>query len=318
MKRVLFVSYSQTGQLAAVVQSVAAPLVASPSVEVVFETLEPEEPYPFPWPFLQFFNTFPETVHSLPRPLKPLRVGAEESFDLIILAYQVWFLSPSQPMAAFLQGPEAARLLRGRPVITLIACRNMWLMAQETVKQRLHALGAHLIDNVVLTDRAHSAATFISTPLWMLTGRRGPFLGGVVPAAGIDAADIAAARRFGCAIEVGLPALDAAHSHPLLKGLGAVKVNERLIASERIGYRSFRIWGRLLLMLGNPPSAMRRFVLCLYVLFLATMILTVAPVSAAIKLFLAPFLRERIARQRAYFAAPSGEADERKGYPAHA
>jgi hypothetical protein len=317
MKRVLFVSYSQTGQLAAVVQSVAAPLVASASIDVVFETLEPEEPYPFPWPFLQFFNTFPETVHSMPRPLKPLRIGAEESFDLIILAYQVWFLSPSQPMAAFLQSREAARLLSGRPVITLIACRNMWLMAQETVKQRLNALGAPLIDNIVLTDRAHSAATFISTPLWMLTGRRGPFLGGAVPAAGIDAADIAAARRFGCAMEAGLPALDPVHPHALLTGLGAVKVNEGLIASERIGYRSFRIWGRLLLMLGNPRSALRLFVLCLYVVFLVAMILTVAPVAAMIRRFLAPFQCQRIARQRAYFAEPSGEADEAHASPVH-
>jgi hypothetical protein len=315
MKRVLFVSYSQTGQLDAVAQSVAAPLRASPAVEVVFERLDPVAPYPFPWPFLQFFDTFPETVHARPRPLRPLRVGAEEPFDLIVLAYQVWFLSPSQPMTAFLQSPEAARLLRGRPVITLIACRNMWLMAQETVKQRLGALGAHLIDNVVLTDRAHSAATFISTPLWMLTGRRGPFLGGAVPAAGIDAADIAAAGRFGAAIEAGLPALDAAAPHALLKGLGAVKVNERLIASERIGHRSFRLWGRLLLSLGPPGSLLRRAVLCLYIVFLATMIVTVAPATALIKRFLALFQPERIARQRAYFAAPSGEADD--GCPAH-
>lgn len=317
MKRVLFVSYSQTGQLSAVVQSVAAPLVASPSVDVVFETLDPVEPYPFPWPFLRFFNTFPETVHAMPRPLKPLRVGADEPFDLIVLAYQVWFLSPSQPMAAFLQSPEAVRLLRGRPVITLIACRNMWLMAQETVKQRLHALGAHLIDNVVLTDRAHSAATFISTPLWMLTGRRGPFLGEAVPAAGIDAEDIAGARRFGCAIEAGLPALDGAQPRAMLKGLGAVTVNERLIASERIGYRSFRLWGRLLLILGPPSSLPRRVVLCFYIVFLAVMILTVAPISALIKRFLGPWMRERIARQRAYFAAPSGESDEARGCPAH-
>lgn len=317
MKRVLVVSYSQTGQLAAVTRSVTAPLVASSSVDVVFETLVPEEPFPFPWPFLEFFNTFPETVHAMPRPLKPLQVGSAQSFDLIILAYQVWFLSPSQPMAAFLQSPEAVRLLRGTPVITLIACRNMWLMAQETVKQRLHALGAHLIDNVVLTDRAHSAATFISTPLWMLTGRRGPFFRGAVPEAGIAAKDIASASRFGRAIEEGLPALDPAHPQPLLMGLGAVEINERLIASERIGYRSFRIWGRLLVMLGDQRSVLRRFALCLYILFLATMIATVAPVAAVIKRILAPFTRERIARQRAYFAAPSGEADDLRGDVVH-
>jgi len=114
-----------------------------------------------------------------------------------------------------------------------------------------------------------------------------------------------------------LPALDAASPQALLKGLGAVRVNERLIASERIGYRSFRLWGRLLMSLGEPRSLLRRIVLCFYIVFLATMILTVAPVSAVIKRFVAPWMRERIARQRAYFAAPSGEADDARGCPAH-
>jgi hypothetical protein len=308
MKRVLFVSYSQTGQLSSVVRSVAQPLVSDPSVEVVFETLEPVEPFPFPWPFLRFFNTFPETVHAQPSPLKPLRIAAGESFDLVVLAYQVWFLSPSQPVAAFLQSSEAKNLLRGRPVITLIACRNMWLMAQETVKQNLLDLGANLIDNVALTDRAPGAATFISTPLWMLTGRRGPFLGGVVPAAGIDPEDIAAARRFGSALGAALPSLDASRPHSLLTGLGAVTINERLIAAEKIGYRSFRLWGRLLLALGGPESLTRRVALCVYIVFLSVMIVTVVPASALVKRLLAPWTRARIARQRAFFAAPSGEA----------
>jgi len=317
MKRVLLVTYSQTGQLAAVAESVAGPLRASPAVDLVVATLEPAEPYPFPWPFLRFFDTFPETVHGRPRPLRPLPPAVSGSFDLVILAYQVWFLSPSQPMAAFLQTPEAARLLEGKPVITVIACRNMWLMAQETVKERLASMGARLIDNVVLTDRAHSAATFISTPMWMLTGRRGPFFSGLVPAAGIDPADIAAASRFGAAIAAGLPSLDAAAPRSLLTGLGAVKINERLIASERIGHRSFRLWGRLLMALGPPGAPLRRLVLGLYIAFLAVMILTVAPVTALIKRCLAPWTRARIARQRAYFAAPSGEADDALPWPAH-
>jgi hypothetical protein len=295
------------------VRSVVAPLVANAAFEVVFETLAPQTPYPFPWPFLEFFDTFPETVHERPRPLRPLKARSDEAFDLVILAYQVWFLSPSQPMTAFLQGPEAARWLRGTPVVTLIVCRNMWLMAQETVKRRLSDLGAHLIDNVVLTDRAHSAATFISTPLWMLTGRRGPFLGGAVPAAGVPAEDIEAASRFGRALAAGLPSFDRAHPHPLLAGLGAVSVNERLIASEAIGHRSFRIWGRVLMALGRPGSVPRRIVLCVYILFLAAMILTVAPLGALLKRILAPWTRERIARQRAYFAAPSGEAADACG-----
>ena len=307
MKRVLVVYWSQTGQLADVVKAVAEPLLAVPDIEVVFENLHPQTLYKFPWSFLDFFNTFPETVYEEPQAIQPLQVNADESFDLVILAYQVWFLSPSQPMMAFLQSAAAAHLLKDKPVITLIACRNMWLMAQEVMKERLAALGAKLIDNAVLVDRAHPAATFISTPMWMLTGKRGPFLKSLIPAAGIAPDSIAAAKRFGVAIAQHLPQREGESMEPMLKDLHAVAVNERLIASEKIAKRSFMIWGKLLRAIGKPSSLMRRAVLCLYIVFLVLMILTVVPVSAVIKRLLSPFTRKRIAQQRHYFSLPSGE-----------
>jgi len=46
----------------------------------------------------------------------------------------------------------------------------------------------------------------------------------------------------------------------------------------------------------------------LYVLFLITLILTVVPISAIVKALLKPLTRARTQRQRAYYAAPSGEA----------
>lgn len=308
MQRVLVVCYSQTGQLRDIVEATIAPLRRAAGIEVVVETLRPARPFPFPWPFWQFFDTFPETVHEVALPNQRLVVGPDEHFDLVILAYQVWFLSPALPTTAFLDSPEARSLLAGRPVITLVGCRNMWLMAQERMKERLAALGARLIDHIALTDKAHSSFTFVSTPLWMLTGKRGPFLGGVVPAAGVPAAEIAACRRFGEAIAAQLPDRDPNDDRPMLQGLGAVSVNERLIASERIGKRSFRLWGSLLRALGAPGTPPRRAALGLYILFLLTLILTVVPISAVLKRLLAPLARGRTAAQRAYFAAPSGEA----------
>jgi hypothetical protein len=151
----------------------------------------------------------------------------------------------------------------------------------------------------------------------MLTGRRGPFLGGAVPAAGVPVEDVREASRFGRAIVAELPTLDPAQPRSLLKGQGAVTINERLIASEKIGYRSFRLWGRLLLALGRPGSLLRRVVLCFYIAFLAAMILTIAPITALVKRALAPFTKERVARQRAYFAEPSGEAYDERGDVAH-
>ncbi len=53
-----------------------------------------------------FFNTFPETVHLTPPPIEPLPFQ-HEIYDLVIIAYSVWFLSPSQPITAFLQSEQA-------------------------------------------------------------------------------------------------------------------------------------------------------------------------------------------------------------------
>src|SRR5690606_35497342 len=231
-------------------------------------------------------------------------------FDLIILAYQVWFLSPSLPVSTFLQSPQAQRLLRGKPVITLIGCRNMWLNAQEKVKAHLLHCGATLVDNIVLTDSAHSAFTFISTPLWVLTGHRDPFLGGLVPVAGVPDEDIAACARFGEAIARQLPQRRADERRPFLQGLGAVKISETLIASELIAHRSFLISGRLLRSLGNQRSFIRRCVLVIYVVFLVTMILTIVPISSLLKRLIAPFTKHKVRSQRDYYAAPSGEDDQ--------
>jgi hypothetical protein len=309
MRRILVVYFSQTGQLRDIVASITAPLYARDDLDVVTAQIKPREPYPFPWPFWQFFSTFPETVAERPDPIEPLDIGNDANFDLIILAYQVWFLSPSMPMMAFLQSDQAKQLLSGRRVITVVGCRNMWLQAQERMKLHLQRLGARLLDNAVFTDSTHMAATFVSTPLWMLTGRRGPFLGGLVPAAGIAQSEISAASRFGHAIGAQLPQRAEHDDSPFFAGLGAVKVTEHLIASEAVGRRSFRAWGALLRACGRPHSWLRRIVLSVYLVFLICLIVTVVPLSALIRRALHPITKARTATQRRYFAAPSGESD---------
>lgn len=312
MKRILVVHYSQTGQLRDIVESVLGPVRSASDIEVTSVELQPQKPFPFPWPFWYFFNTFPECVYEEPEPIKKLDLPQDDNqsaeFDLVIIAYTVWFVSPSMPTMAFLQSEDAKRLLRGKPVITIIGCRNMWLMAQERMKVYLEKLGAHLIDNVVLVDLTDMWATFISTPMWMLTGKRGPFLNGRVPRAGIPVDEIEQASRFGAAIARQLPRRDANDYSPMLAGLGATKVNESLIASEPVIRRSFKVWGGLLRALGKRQSIPRRLVLVLYVLFLIALILTVVPLSAVVKALLRPLTRSRTQRQRAYYAAPSGES----------
>jgi len=305
MRRVLIVHFSQTGQLDRLAQSVCGPLQAHGEIQLDVLQLQPLQPYPFPWPFLDFFRIFPETVLMRPQPLQPLAVDVRTRYDLVILAYQVWFLSPSQPMTAFLASPEAAQLLKGTPVVTLIGCRNMWLMAQEKVKARLAELGARLVDNIALTDACGTAASFLATPLWLFTGRQKPY--SWVPRAGIDEAEIAAASRFGAAMAQRLTADERPIEQPMLTGLGAVRIDEKLIASEKVGNRSFQLWSRLLAAIGPQHSRRRACGLVVYIAFLLCLIVTVVPLSALVKKLLAPLTKARTEREKAYFAGPSGE-----------
>ena len=300
MKRVLVVHFSQTGQLARIVRRLVSPLAGE--VELVEEVLRPCTPYPFPWPLLHFFDTMPESVLLDPPALEPVR--ADGHFDLVVLAYQVWFLSPSGPVTAFLKSDAGKRLLRGRPVVTVIGCRNMWLNAQETVKRLIQDAGGELRDNVVFTDNAPTMATLITTPRWLLTGKRDAFLG--MPPAGVSEDDIAGAERFGHALVQALRAGREKSGSPMLAGLGAARVDPRLIFSERAGKRAFGAWSRIIRLGGKPGSLARLPLVALFCLYLVAMILAVVPVSLLLQRLLRPLLARRLESQKTYFEAPSG------------
>ena len=310
MRRILVIDYSQTGQTRNLRDSICVPLLENEKLKLDFLEIKPEQPFPFPWPFVNFFEIFPETVQMKPIALKPLDIDTSQKYDLIILFYQVWFLSPSLPVSSFLQSPEAKLLFKDTPVVTAIGCRNMWLQAQEKTKLHLQRLEATLVDNLVLTDKCGSAASFIATPLWMLTGKKKAW--SWVPKAGIDAEEINQASRFGEALATRLTQDSTPITKPMLQGLGAVSINDKLIASEHIGNRSFQIWSRLLIKMGDTGSLGRRIGLMVYIVFLIAMILTVVPISALIKWIFRPLLRQKIIKARHYFAAPSGESIENK------
>ncbi|PCH61490.1 MAG: dialkylrecorsinol condensing enzyme [Gammaproteobacteria bacterium] len=308
MKKILVVHYSQSGQLNDVTKHFTQPLADHPAIEVTFEAIAPVKPYPFPWPFFTFFDTFPESVYLDPPEMQPCGISGDENFDLVILAYQVWFLSPSLPITGFLKSDTAKKLLNGKPVVTLIVCRNMWLMAQEEVKNILDEYGAKLVGNVALTDECGSAMSFFSTPLWVLTGNKGPRLGGLIPKAGVAPEAIKASKRFGERICQRLTD-NVVIDETLLRNLEAVDVNERLIASEKTARRGFKIWGRLIRSMSPSGDPKRKPILLIYALFLIFFICTFIPLSVLIKAAVAPFTKVRVKKQKYYFEQPSGFRD---------
>jgi hypothetical protein len=306
--RVLVIHYSQTGQLTRILRSMIEPLAANPEVVVDWCDVSPQRAFPFPWGLLSFLDAFPESVYLDPPPVQEAALDLNARYDLVVLGYQVWFLSPSLPIIGFLRSAQA-RVLNGRRVITVVACRNMWVNAHRAMLGLLRDAGAQLADNVVLTDHGPMWSTFITTPWWLLTGNKGPLLG-LFPEAGVSAAEIRRAARFGRALNAALPQLNGSSGGPFLRGLQAVTVNRLTLLAERIGYRSFRLWGRAVRAAGKPGSLARKPILLVYLCFLTAMILTVLPVTASLAAIVARFSR-RIHAEALALELPSGSGADR-------
>lgn len=303
MKKVLVVSHSQSGQLAKFVELATAPLRQSDEVKVDYHCVEPVNKYPYPWSFYPFFDAFPEAIYMNGCEVKPAE-DLEEEYDLVIIGYTVWFLSPSIPMTGFLKTAQAKSLIKDKPVITFIACRDMWVMAQEKMKAVIAELGGTLIDNAVLTDQGGSIYAFITTPRWLLTGKKDPFW--IFPAAGVSEQDLQESERFGHRLVSALENDLEKKKEPLLKNLNAVTVNGKLIGSEKIATRSFMVWGKLIQKSGKPGSFPRKIVITIYAVFLALMVLTLVPINLLVKKLLSPFRKKAVEESITYYEKPSG------------
>lgn len=285
MKKVLAVYFSQTGQLGRIVESVLAPFEASAEVEVHYERLQPAKPYPFPWPLVRFFDQFPESVHRDPPEMAPTAFDPDGDYDLIVLGWQPWYLSPSPPTSAFLKSEAGRRVLQGKPVVTVIGARNMWLMGQKAVREMIEEAGGTLVANVALIDQGSPAATFVTTPLWMLTGYRSG-VGKLLPPAGIADADIEGAHRFGEPLLSALLDGRLARGEAVLDAAQSAPVNPKYIVAEQLGWRSFFVWGWIVRLAGKQGRWTRIPLLALYTLFLILMICTVVPITVLARMVL--------------------------------
>ncbi|PZX48732.1 hypothetical protein [Algoriphagus chordae] len=279
MKKVLVIHYSQSGQLTEILGNVTQPLLGSDEVEITQLKLEMENEYPFPWPRNEFYGVFPETFLQLPSKLKPIpKEILDGSYDLVILGYQVWYLTPSGPTNSFLMSPEAKKLLGNRPVITVIGCRNMWIMAQEKVKKLLKSCDAQLVGNIALVDRHINHISVITIAQWMFTGVKKRFLG-IFPKPGVDQKDIDEATRFGKVI---LPYLKSAEYNTLqneLLNIGAVNIKPFLITVDKRANVIFRKWANLIHSKSRKGDDKRSLLINLFSFYLQFAIWVMAPIA---------------------------------------
>jgi hypothetical protein len=167
--------YTQTGQLREAAEALTAPMDAG-GWDIRWVEVRPREAFPFPWPIRRFFGVFAQAVdpEGFVELVESAGGFATAPDELVILAYQVWYLAPSLPIRSLLTAhPEA---VRERDVVSLIACRNMWYSAAVEASGLLRSAGARRVDVVAATDTRPSSTTLVTTLRWLLTGKRDPFL----------------------------------------------------------------------------------------------------------------------------------------------
>ena len=269
MKRILVVYYTQSGQLKEIIDSVLSPLT---EVTIDFLPIDTTEPFPFPWTDEAFFGAFPESYLQIPQPLKPFQL-AHTDYDLVILGYQVWYLSPSIPFNSFLQSEAGKQLLQGKPVITVSGTRNMWVMAQQKVKKLLTECGAQLVGNIALTDRHHNHISVITIVQWLFSGDKNKRYLGVFPKAGVADKDIQGASVYGTLIAPHLQTGDYTGLQQEIVAHGGVHYKRFLLSAEKKGNRLFGIWAKMIY-----GSKKRKFLLKCFRIYLYIAIWVLMPI----------------------------------------
>ena len=292
MKRILVIYYTQSGQLKEIADNFVAPFQKQ-GIPVDFYEIQMETPYPFPWTNESFFGAFPESFLELPQPIKAMPPDIEtQEYDLVVLAYQVWYLSPSIPVTSFLKSEQARVLLEGKPVVTLSGTRNMWIKAQEKVRSMLEKKGACIVANIALTDRHYNHISVLTIVHWLFTGKKDKYLG-VFPLPGVSQKDITNATQYG---ELVLNhSQKGEYQQSLQKEIvaqGGVQVKPFLLSAEKKANRLFGIWARAIY-----QSPRRKFLLKCFHVYLYFAIWILMPIVWLFYWLTYPLFYKKIRRE---------------------
>jgi len=294
-KKILVIYYSQSGQLEDILDNFTAPLIAAGNaVEKV--RVHVAKDYTFPWTGTSFFAVMPDCVLGVPTELKPFQLK-ENKYDLVILGYQAWFLSPSIPVNSILHTPAVQNILKDTPVITVTGARNMWITAMERIKKILKNSGAKLVGSIALVDKHHNFISFITIFYWMFKGKKERLLN-IFPKPGVADADIENTKNYGTTVQKFLNADNWNGLQDELVAQKAIEVKYNLMFIESKASKIFAIWANIIAKKKKKTAWLVAFK---YYLLIALFI--AAPIILTVDaIFFKPFLSERIKKQKQHYS----------------
>lgn len=173
-KTLSIVYYSQGGQTARAVEQLEAIVRSSDHWQLVGrlnlgELEAVRTRFKTPWQPMDFIQAQPAAFAG------EMELGAVDdaavlAADVIVIAYPVWFMAPAIPISAWLK--QLGGRLRGKTIVSVSTCRQMWLGAQRMLRELVEQQGGFVLAHAALQDTSPSWGTMLSTPNFFLTGRR--------------------------------------------------------------------------------------------------------------------------------------------------
>ncbi len=278
MKNILVVYYTQTGQQKELVDGILSPLLKSDDYNIDYYKIEPINDFPFPWTDNGFYDAMPESVEGIPVPMKPFDIQAE--YDLVVFAYQVWFLHPSIPFWSILQDAKMKEFLQGKKVITVMGVRNMWVNAHNRTTAYLQENNANHIGNIVFADPNSNFVSVLTVLKYLTTGIKKPYKN--LPPYGIGESDMARLDVFG---EYIINAFADDNWNDLQSKIvenNGVAMDFPLKTTELAASRIFKFWSSFVRKKGNAGDKSRRGRLKIYKVYLLFLIFFISPFSTLV------------------------------------
>ena len=187
----------------------------------------------------------PECVNEIPTEISPITYKYK-SYDLIILGYQPWFLSPSIPTISLLKNDVFKAVLNHTPIVTVIGARNMWLNSQISVIDLIEKAGGRIIGSLPLIDKASNLLSAASILHWMLNGKK-ERKWGLLPLPGVSQQDIKGSASYGQLLKQHIIAGKLNAFQQALVKAGGVIINTNILFIEGRAKTIFKVWASLIL-----------------------------------------------------------------------
>jgi len=300
MKKILVIYFTQTGQAKTAIDSVLKPFSGNSDYEIDYELISPKQQLSYPWGYQEFMDAFPENVFGIPMDLQPLTIHPDKNYDLIFIAYQPWFLSVCRPISSFLQTPEAKKILNGKPVITLINCRNMWLGAQEKMKKYLKDANANLVGNIVFPDHSSNLTSLVTVLAFELKGVKEKFMG-FFPRYGVNQKDLEAASGVGEEIKLCLEKNDYVSLQPKIVAANLNYLRANIMIMEGRGRAMFPLYANYIRKKGDSGNPARKTRVRIFGIVLPTAILLLSPIITIVARLTPLIVPGKMKKEIAYY-----------------